>query len=223
MLPYVGEATDAAKLARMADKSVDMAKVVGKAGKTADAINSADTIIDTFNAAKKITNAADVTDDIGDTLKVLEKGTDAGKGVDNTIGTAEVVGNATDIEKLSLETSTIAKRSPIKIPAEATAEVQAKNGYSQIKYVWESDGYKYTSRWHTRTPNAPVNQGTSWVVERRIPGVGYGRNYREPIKEVLVGNNEWITWIDWQEAIKARKNGTRRTIWGRGSFCYKNT
>ncbi|MBQ7075835.1 MAG: hypothetical protein IJM94_03430, partial [Clostridia bacterium] len=100
MLPYVGEAADAAKLARVADKTVDVAKVVGKAGKTADAINSADTIIDTFNAAKKITNAADVTDDIGDTLKVLEKGTDAGKVAGKTIDAGKIASRSAKGEEL---------------------------------------------------------------------------------------------------------------------------
>ena len=128
--------------------------------------------------------------------------------VADTAKLAKMVDKAVDIGKLSKKANTIAKRSPIKIPKKATANVQAKNGYTQIKYTWESGKYKYTSRWHTRTPNAPKNQGTSWVVERRMPGVGYGKNFRKPSEEVLIGKNKWISKNDWKEAITARQNGT---------------
>ncbi len=127
---------------------------------------------------------------------------------DNVADAAKVANKATDIGTLSKKASTIAKRSPIKIPKKATTQVQAKNGYSQIKYTWESRDYKYTSRWHTRTPNAPKNQGTSWVVERKSFGVGYGKNARPKKEEVLVGKNKWISKQDWKNAITARQNGT---------------
>ena len=139
--------------------------------------------------------------EVADTAKLA-------KMADKAVDAAKVADKATDIGKLSKQTSTIAKRSPIKVPKKATAQVQSKNGYSQIKYTWESGNYKYTSRWHTRTPNAPKNQGTSWVVERKIPGVGYGKNFRKPKEEVLVGKNKWISKDDWREAIKAKNNGT---------------
>ncbi len=142
-----------------------------------------------------------VVGELGDTAKLA-------KIADKAVDAAKVADKATDIGKLSKKTGTIAKRSPIKVPKKATAQVQAKNGYSQIKYTWESGNYKYTSRWHTRTPNAPKNQGTSWVVERKIPGVGHGKNFRKPKEEVLVGKNKWISKDDWREAIKAKNNGT---------------
>ena len=112
------------------------------------------------------------------------------------------------IEYLEKNAGEIAKRSPIEIPGNATYDIQEKNGYNQIKYTWESDGYKYTSRWHTRTPGAPKEQGISWVVERRIPGIGYGENHRGAVKEVLVGKNLWIAKSEWRKAINARHNGT---------------
>ena len=65
------------------------------------------------------------------------------------------------------------KDSPIKIPQGAKITDQQKAaGYRQIKYQWKRGEYKYTSRWHQRTPNAPVNQGNTWVVERKIDGIG---------------------------------------------------
>ncbi len=112
------------------------------------------------------------------------------------------------IEYLEKNAREIAKRSPVEIPENATYDIQEKNGYNQIKYTWERDGYKYTSRWHTRTPGAPKEQGISWVVERRIPGIGYGENHRGAVKEVLVGKNLWIAKSEWRKAINARHNGT---------------
>ena len=128
--------------------------------------------------------------------------------VADTAKLAKLADKALDVGKLSKKANTIAKRSPIRVPKKAATQVQVKNGYSQIKYTWESGNYKYTSRWHTRTPNAPKKQGTSWVVERRIPGVGYGKNFRYPKEEVMVGKNKWISKDDWLEAIKAKNNGT---------------
>ena len=71
-------------------------------------------------------------------------------------------------------TKELPKGSPIKIPSNATVKEETKNGYEQIKYTWERGDYSYTSRWHTRTPNAPKEQGNSWVVQRDKAGVGYG-------------------------------------------------
>ncbi len=139
--------------------------------------------------------------EVADTAKLA-------KMADKASDAVKVADKVTDIGKLSKKTSTIAKRSPIKIPKKATAQVQVKNGYSQIKYTWKSGNYNYTSRWHTRTPNAPKNQGTSWVVERKTPGVGYGKNFRKPKEEVLVGKNKWISKDKWKEAITAQRNGT---------------
>lgn len=139
--------------------------------------------------------------EVADTAKLA-------KMADKAVDASKVADKATDIGKLSKQTSTIAKRSPIKVPKKATAQVQAKNGYSQIKYTWESGNYKYTSRWHTRTPNAPKNQGISWVVERKSTGIGYGKNARPKKEEVLVGKNKWISKRNWKDAITARQNGT---------------
>lgn len=104
--------------------------------------------------------------------------------------------------------NTLPKGSPIKIPSSATVKEEQKNGYDQVKYTWKKGDYSYTSRWHTRTPNAPKEQGNSWVVERKKSGVGYGKNARPKQEEVLVGKNKWISKQDWKNAIMARKKGT---------------
>ena len=67
--------------------------------------------------------------------------------------------------------NTLPKSSPIKIPSSATVKEEQKNGYDQVKYTWKKGDYSYTSRWHTRTPNAPKEQGDSWVVQRDKAGI----------------------------------------------------
>lgn len=100
------------------------------------------------------------------------------------------------------------KSSPISIPPSAKITEEKKNGYDQIKYTWRKGDYEYTSRWHTRTPNAPSEQVNSWVVQRDKPGIGYGKDARPATHEILVGKNKWVSKKEWQAAIRARKNGT---------------
>ena len=128
-------------------------------------------------------------------------GTGAGKGLNfgNTKGSQQ-----SHADYISKE---LPKSSPIKIPPTATIKEEAKNGYDQVKYTWEHGDYSYTSRWHTRTPNAPKDQGDSWVVQRDKNGIGYGKNARPAVHEVLVGKNKWVSMKEWRLAIKARKNG----------------
>ena len=105
------------------------------------------------------------------------------------------------------------KSSPIRIPGDAQIKEEAKEGYDQVKYTWKTGDYKYESRWHTRTPNAPANQGDSWVVSRTVPGIGSGPNARQKKTEILVGKtdsgqNKWVDKKVWDAAVHARKNGT---------------
>ncbi len=106
----------------------------------------------------------------------------------------------------------LSKSSPLKIPSSAQITDQKKNGYDQVKYNWESGGYKYQSRWHTRTPGAPKEQGDTWVVEKKKPGIGSGPSARPAEHYILVGKdkNGSYKWVDkkkWDAAIRARKNG----------------
>ena len=101
--------------------------------------------------------------------------------------------------------NTLPKSSPIKIPPSAIIIEEQKNGYEQVKYTWKKGDYSYTSRWHTRTPNAPKEQGDSWVVQRDKAGIGYGKNARPAKHEILVGKNKWVSKKEWQAAIRARK------------------
>lgn len=59
-------------------------------------------------------------------------------------------------------------------------------------------------QWHTRTPNAPLNQGNTWVIQRTMPGTSNGVRSRT---EILSGN-QWVSKQTWQDAINARANGT---------------
>lgn len=72
----------------------------------------------------------------------------------------------------------------------------------EYRYQNPNDGYTYHSRWHTKTPGAPTYQGDSWVVERRVKGVNYGKN---PVKKehvVLLSNGQVVDWKIWDKAKK---------------------
>lgn len=103
---------------------------------------------------------------------------------------------------------TLAKRSPLKIPTHATIKAEHKNGYDQVKYTWKRGDYVYTSRWHTRTPNAPVDQGATWVIQRDKPGKGYGPDAHPAQHEIMVGKGKWVSKREWNAAVYARKHGT---------------
>ena len=100
------------------------------------------------------------------------------------------------------------ENAPIKIPESASVKVQSMtNGYEQIKYEWSAKGYAYEVRWHTRTPGAPVDQGNTWVVRKRLPGEGG----RMPQNLYKIGENEWVTGKMWHDAVTARSAGTATT------------
>lgn len=118
-----------------------------------------------------------------------------------------------EIEHESYLSKELPKSSPIIIPSSANHKEEQKNGYNQVKYTWNNGEYQYTSRWHTRTPNAPLEQGNTWVVERKRNGIGSGPNARKKVEEVMIGRNKdgtpkWISKSEWNKAIKARKDGT---------------
>lgn len=104
-------------------------------------------------------------------------------------------------------TDSLPETSPVDIPSDADVEIQTKSNYNQVQYKWGEGEYKYTARWHTKTPNSPSYESESWVIERRIPGIGFGKNARPRIKEVLVGK-KWVSKKIWQKAITAKKNGS---------------
>ena len=145
--------------------------------------------------------------EVGDTNKALRIADKAIDGV-KPLKTAEKIADGVKLVDSTSDIIKTAKRSPIEIPKTATVKVQTKKGYSQIKYTWQAGDYKYTSRWHTQTPNAPAGQGNTWVVERKSSGIGYGKNARPKKEEILVGENKWISRQDWKDAITARKQGT---------------
>lgn len=101
----------------------------------------------------------------------------------------------------------LSKSSPLVIPKSAEITDQKKDGYDQVKYKWKSGDFTYTARWHTKTPNAPANQGDTWVVERKRAGRGNGPNPRPRQEYILVGKYKWVSKKTWHDAINARKAG----------------
>ena len=102
-----------------------------------------------------------------------------------------------------------AKKAPIDIPDTATMKPRTmNNGYEQITYAWRENEYKYVVRWHSRTPGAPIEQGNTWVITRKIPGSG-GQKPRSFYKIGNTGTDaDWVKGKDWFDAINARKAGT---------------
>ncbi|EPS8736068.1 T7SS effector LXG polymorphic toxin [Listeria monocytogenes] len=98
------------------------------------------------------------------------------------------------------------KKSPIAIPDNAKIKAQTKKaGYEQISYKWkDADGVTFEVRWHTRTPGAPKEQGNTFVVEKSIPGTADGKLR---VEQIMVGTDKWVSRIEWEKAIFARKKG----------------
>ncbi len=160
---------------------------------------------DWLSAGLGAIGAIPVIGEVADTAKITRKAEDAF----STIRKLDKVSDANKINKIIQEiTPELAKKSPLKVPKSASAKPKYMNSYDQVIYTWKRGKYNYTSRWHTQTPNAPKYQGPSWVVERKIPGIGFGKNARPPVHEVLVGKNKWISHDEWQKAITATKKGT---------------
>ncbi|GKU77601.1 pre-toxin TG domain-containing protein [Paenibacillus sp. L3-i20] len=98
-----------------------------------------------------------------------------------------------------------AQRAPIEIPENANMKAKSMNaGYEQITYTWNDGSYKYEVRWHTRTPGAPIDQGNTWVIQRKVPGNGG----QQPQTYYKIGEDEWVEGYKWFNAIDARKTGT---------------
>ncbi|HAO5832137.1 TPA: transposase [Listeria monocytogenes] len=98
------------------------------------------------------------------------------------------------------------KKAPIAIPDNAKIKAQTKKaGYEQISYKWkDADGVTFEVRWHTRTPGAPKEQGNTFVVEKSIPGTADGKLR---VEQIMVGTDKWVSRIEWEKAIFARKKG----------------
>ena len=200
---------DAAKTARTVDRIVDGARV-------AEAVDDA---VDAAKLTDKISDTVKLTGDVADTAKAMDKTSDA---IDVASGADDFIikpkGNMSDAEwadevaraiKQIPDPIRTAERAPVKIPKTATFTKQVKeNGYLQIKYQWQEGDYIYTGRWHTRPPTSPKEQRITWVVERHRTGIGYGKQQRGSIREVLVGEDKWVPKTAWKKAIGARKSNT---------------
>ena len=116
------------------------------------------------------------------------------------------------LEDKNYDRYVIGKRSPIPIPDDAKIVAQRKaSGYLQVAFKWSDGDYRYNSRWHTKTPNAPDDMVT-WRVTRRKKGRGYGPQAHEKgEQETLIRTSSGAVWISdkrWTEAIQHRNNGT---------------
>lgn len=56
----------------------------------------------------------------------------------------------------------------------------------------------------TRTRGAPLEQGDTWVVERKIHG---GPNGQQKALQILTREDQRVSKMTWTEAVNARKAG----------------
>lgn len=215
IIPFAGELADIAKYGRTGDKIYDAART---AEKTADNIRTANAAYDGIREADDVVYGAKAVATAHDAAKtrlilsevseyaddVAERANLYARGVENGESLAKIFNNADNaLEEMAKHAEYISKTSPVKIPdnAEVVFDVK-KNGYYQMEYRYHNsdDGYFYHSRWHTKTPGAPDHQGDSWVIERRIKGVNYGKNLVKSEHVVLLSNGQMVDLEVWKKA-----------------------
>ena len=94
-----------------------------------------------------------------------------------------------------------------------------KSTYKQKIFSWiEKDKrtgreIEYEARWHERTPNAPKENGETWVITRKDKKT-------KQIDYLLMqdGKEEWVSVQKWKKAIEERKagNDTEQSILDKG-------
>lgn len=89
----------------------------------------------------------------------------------------------------------------ISIPSNAFITAEQMNVYDQVKYEWSDDEYAYTCRWHTRTKNAPIGQGDTWVLHRHST-INEGKTK----EEYLVGDS-WVSGKEFKKSDEYRRLG----------------
>lgn len=111
------------------------------------------------------------------------------------------------------------EKAPLKIDGDVEIAIRQKNGYDDILYKWNSNGYQYEMRWHTATPNAPANTPPNWRVDRKRPGFSGGKDPitgqklqgYSAIKEVLIWppNEEsyYVSKKVWEDAGRTYRKG----------------
>lgn len=80
---------------------------------------------------------------------------------------------------------------PWPIPSYAKVKCQKKQGYSQIKFMWRRNGWRYEARFHDKTLEAKIITYPSWRLDRIHPGKGYGPNHAPRIEQAKVGT-KWL-------------------------------
>ena len=112
-------------------------------------------------------------------------------------------------KKLSKQDRKLADKCPFMIPDHATAKDNNKPTYKQKIFTWTEKDKKtgreteYQVRWHERTPNAPKENGETWVVTRED-------KTRKQIDFLLMrdGKEQWISEKKWREAMRERQKGS---------------
>lgn len=85
----------------------------------------------------------------------------------------------------------IKSQAPWPIPVQAQEKIEHKQGYRQIKFVWQAHGWRYEARFHQPIPGAQLIRYPSWRLDRVQPGKGFGPDHRLRQVEILAGK-KWV-------------------------------
>lgn len=93
--------------------------------------------------------------------------------------------------KIMINPRQLMSSAPWSIPDDCQINKEQKDGYLQIKFIWQKDGWNYEARWHEKTPLAKIITWPSWRLDRIKPGKGYGPNHAHRISQTKVGK-KWL-------------------------------
>lgn len=131
------------------------------------------------------------------------------KRVVKTSGSDTIKREKKNSKKLSKQDRKLADKCPFMIPDHATAKDNNKPTYKQKIFTWTEKDKKtgreteYQARWHERTPNAPKENGETWVITRKD-------KTRKQIDFLLMrdGKEQWVSKQKWNKVIRERQKGS---------------
>lgn len=83
------------------------------------------------------------------------------------------------------------KDAPWPIPMTAQQTIDERQGYQQVSFHWQANGWLYTARWHQPLPTATLITYPSWQLSRIYPGKGFGPDAHHRQEESRVGD-QWL-------------------------------
>lgn len=102
------------------------------------------------------------------------------------------------------------KDAPWPIPATAQQISDHRRGYHQVSFHWQTNGWRYTARWHEPLPTATLITYPSWQLSRINPGKGFGPHAHHRREETRVGDG-WLPTRQVRYCARCLQEGTATT------------